>query len=65
MNASRESRPCADMARLSVWCVEHGLNPRYIHARRPFPHYDLIGPRQREILRQEQQWDQLERFWLT
>ncbi|NGP58490.1 hypothetical protein L3476_25095 [Paenibacillus thiaminolyticus] len=56
---------CADMARLTAWCIEHGLNPLYIHARRPFPHFDLIGPRQREILRQEQQWDQLERFRLT
>ncbi len=56
---------CADMARLTAWCVQHGLNPRYIHARRPFPHFDLIGPRQREILRQERQWEQLERFRLT
>jgi len=53
---------CADLSRLRAWCVAHGLPPQYIHNRSPFPHFDLIGQRQPEILRQEGQWDQLIRF---
>ncbi|MVP01343.1 hypothetical protein [Paenibacillus lutrae] len=53
---------CADLDRLSNWCIENGLSPRYIHNRSPFPHFDLIGPKQVEILRKEGLWEQLERF---
>lgn len=53
---------CSDKERLTQWCVKHGLNPIYIHNRTPFPHFDLLGPRQAEILQQEGQWDQLRRF---
>lgn len=53
---------CSDSVRLSEWCVSHGLNPRYIHNRPPFPHFDLMGRKQSEILRQEQLWDHLQRF---
>lgn len=55
---------CADLGRLAAWCRAHGLNPAYIHRRQPFPHFDLMGPRQAEILMAEQQWHQLERFGL-
>ncbi|MEF2967496.1 hypothetical protein V3851_16840 [Paenibacillus sp. M1] len=55
---------CSDLERLAAWCREHDLNPEYIHHRPPFPHFDLLGPKQREILMQEQLWDQLERFRL-
>ncbi|GAB6988843.1 hypothetical protein [Paenibacillus pini] len=55
---------CSDLARLTAWCIAHDLPPQYIHNRSPFPHFDLIGPKQIEILRQEQVWDQLERFQL-
>ncbi|GIO61234.1 hypothetical protein [Paenibacillus cineris] len=55
---------CSDLDRLAGWCVSHGLSPKYIHNRSPFPHFDLIGPKQREILRKEKQWDQVERFHL-
>ncbi|GIP54548.1 MULTISPECIES: hypothetical protein [Paenibacillus] len=53
---------CSDLDRLTAWCENHGLSPKYIHLRPPFPHFDLLGPKQREILVQEQQWDQLKRF---
>lgn len=53
---------CSDLERLKSWCVRHGLDPKYIHHRSPFPHFDLIGPKQREILREEGLWEQLERF---
>ncbi|MNO63844.1 hypothetical protein D3C76_545610 [compost metagenome] len=53
---------CSDLTTLKHWCEENGLPAQYIHNRSSFPHFDLIGPRQAEILRQEGQWDQLERF---
>lgn len=53
---------CSDLTLLVEWCLEHDLDPKYIHQRSPFPHFDLIGPKQREILREEGLWDQLERF---
>lgn len=53
---------CADMEKLSRWCLDNGLNPRYIHARSQFPHFDLLGPKQREVLLRTNQLEQLERF---
>lgn len=55
---------CANVQRLERWCHDHGLNPRYIHHRPPFPHFDLMGRKQTEILRKERQWEQLARFKL-
>jgi hypothetical protein len=56
---------CSDTERLAEWCRGYGLNPAYIHNRPPYPHFDLLGPKQLEILLKEQQWDQIERFKLT
>lgn len=56
---------CADLAKLAEWCLEHGLNPRYIHARPDFPHFDLFGPKQIEILLKTNQSGQLARFMIT
>lgn len=53
---------CNNITLLEAWCESHGLDPKYIHHRPPFPHFDLLGPKQREILEQEQLWEQLERF---
>jgi len=53
---------CADIARLTEWCLANGLNPKYIHRREPFPHFDLIGPKQKEILLKERLWDHVTRF---
>ncbi|MBP1157403.1 MULTISPECIES: hypothetical protein [unclassified Paenibacillus] len=55
---------CTNLERLSEWCATNGLDPRYIHNRDPFPHFDLIGSKQIEILQKERLWDQLERFRL-
>lgn len=55
---------CSDLERLQAWCEDHGLPARYIHHRSPFPHFDLIGPKQREVLQEEGLWNQLERFHL-
>ncbi|WP_058300950.1 hypothetical protein [Gorillibacterium timonense] len=56
---------CADLARLAAWCESHGLPPRYIHNRSPFPHFDLLGPRQGAILLAERQGEQARRFGLV
>ncbi|MBP1999064.1 hypothetical protein J2Z69_000083 [Paenibacillus shirakamiensis] len=56
---------CSDLTKLTQWCQKHQLNPKYIHLRPPFPHFDLMGRRQREILRQEEVWEQIDRFHLT
>ncbi|BFH64045.1 hypothetical protein [Paenibacillus azoreducens] len=55
---------CADLERLTMWCVEHDLPARYIHRRNPFPHFDLMGSKQKEILTREGLWDQVKRFKL-
>ncbi|RUS47154.1 hypothetical protein [Cohnella sp. AR92] len=55
---------CANLDRLRSWCLENGLNPRYIHERETYPHFDLIGAKQKEILLREGLENQLARFRL-
>lgn len=55
---------CNDLERLADWCRTHGLDPKYIHRREQFPHFDLIGPRQRVILEQLGRQDMIDRFRL-
>jgi hypothetical protein len=55
---------CAHLDVLKEWCTANGLNPSYIHMRPPFPHFDLMGLKQIEILQKEQLWEHLERFRL-
>jgi hypothetical protein len=55
---------CRDLAKLTAWCKSNGLNPTYIHHRDEYPHYDLIGTKQKEILMRERLWTQIERFKL-
>jgi len=53
---------CSNQDKLAAWCRENGLSPAYIHNREPFPHFDLIGPKQKEILAKEGLWSHIERF---
>ncbi|MBP1990076.1 hypothetical protein [Paenibacillus eucommiae] len=55
---------CSDLNRLREWCERNGLDPQYIHLRADFPHFDLIGKWQKEVLQREQQWEQIVRFRL-
>ncbi len=55
---------CSDLNKLTAWCEEHGLNPKYIHHRDTYPHFDLIGPKQKAVLQSENQWEQIRRFKL-
>ncbi|MBA9084839.1 hypothetical protein FHR92_001300 [Fontibacillus solani] len=56
---------CADLNRLTEWCLQHDLHPKYIHNRAKSPHFDLLGKKQVEILQKEKLWDQIERFKLV
>ncbi|RBW67696.1 hypothetical protein [Bacillus taeanensis] len=53
---------CSNLTRLTEWGNQYGLKKEWIHQRDFFPHYDLVGHRQKEILIQENQWEQLKRF---
>lgn len=55
---------CADLAKLSRWCEDNGLPPKHIHARNEYPHFDLIGDKQVEVLTRERLFVQLDRFKL-
>jgi hypothetical protein len=55
---------CADLNKLQAWCISHGLNPAYIHHRDQYPHFDLLGSKQKQVLVLEKQWEQIRRFKL-
>ncbi|MFC4778573.1 hypothetical protein ACFO9Q_17400 [Paenibacillus sp. GCM10023252] len=55
---------CSDLDKLSEWCKEQGLPPKYIHRRSEYPHFDLMGPKQKEVLTRLQLWDHINRFSL-
>ncbi|WP_174733416.1 hypothetical protein [Mesobacillus harenae] len=45
---------CNDLDRLKAWGKNYGLRPEWIHKRKDgYTHFDLIGERQRQILKQE------------
>lgn len=53
---------CSDIQKLKLWGKKHGLNPKWIHKDERYPHFDLIGSFQKDILRAEGKLDQLNRF---
>ncbi|WP_342435069.1 hypothetical protein MHH57_10400 [Paenibacillus sp. FSL H7-0442] len=55
---------CSNLDKLRLWCNHNGLDPQYIHQRQAYPHFDLIGNKQTEILRKYGMSDQLKRFEL-
>ncbi|WP_166238968.1 hypothetical protein [Paenibacillus turpanensis] len=55
---------CSDLPKLKAWCRSHGLDPIYIHHRPPYPHFDLLGKKQKQILQQEKLWSHIRRFKL-
>jgi hypothetical protein len=45
---------CNDLTKLTEWGKKYGLKPEWIDTRKKdFPHYDLFGIKQAEILRKE------------
>jgi hypothetical protein len=53
---------CADIERLIQWGEKYGIPSRFIDKRSDYPHFDLLGDRQVEILKKENLLDQLKRF---
>ncbi|SDL70872.1 hypothetical protein [Sediminibacillus halophilus] len=53
---------CSDVDKLIKWGKQYGLDPSWIHYDDKYPHYDLLGERQKQILTAERQWGQLEKF---
>jgi hypothetical protein len=55
---------CSDVEKLADWGRKYGLERRWIHRDEQYPHFDLFGDKQREVLKSEQKWDQIQKFSL-
>lgn len=54
---------CSDLEKLQEWGRKHGLKSEWIHVRKDgYSHFDLIGEKQKEILRRENLVEHLQRF---
>lgn len=49
---------CCDLDKLEAWGKQYGLRREWMDLRGEYPHFDLFGDRQREILEREGQLDQ-------
>ena len=55
---------CADLDKLIKWGKQYGLKPEWIDMREDYPHFDLFGKHEHDILLNEGLIEQLERFGL-
>ncbi|MCT2536382.1 hypothetical protein NC661_12890 [Aquibacillus koreensis] len=55
---------CSNIDKLVEWGERYGLEARWIHHDKNYPHFDLFGDWQKQILVAEGQWEQLDRFKL-
>ncbi|SFP98509.1 hypothetical protein [Salibacterium halotolerans] len=53
---------CCDIRKLAEWGRQYGLKPEWIHNREAYPHFDLLGSTQTEIMKKEGMLYQLRRF---
>lgn len=53
---------CSNLQKLVQWGEKYFLRPEWIHRQEGFPHYDLLGEKQRKILKEENMLWQLENF---
>ncbi|MBB5174472.1 hypothetical protein [Texcoconibacillus texcoconensis] len=53
---------CSNMDVLKKWGRQYGLKPEWIHMREDFPHFDLLGERQLQVLKEEGCLEQINRF---
>lgn len=56
---------CSDIKKLAKWGAEFGLKEEWIHHNERFPHFDLLGDIQVEILKYYQLNDHINRFKLS
>ncbi|MDN7240554.1 hypothetical protein QWY14_02075 [Planococcus sp. N028] len=53
---------CCDLEKLGEWGRQYGLRPEWMDLRGNYPHFDLFGDRQSQILTAEGINDQLKKF---
>ena len=53
---------CANIDKLVEWGRQYGLKPEWIDMHDDYPHFDLFGKHERDILKNEGLSEQLERF---
>lgn len=53
---------CSNVNKLIQWGKKYQLRSEWIHLDKNFPHFDLFGEKQKEILTSESQFEQLEKF---
>ncbi|MFC3038853.1 hypothetical protein ACFOGI_01130 [Virgibacillus xinjiangensis] len=55
---------CSNLTKLEKWGAQYDLHPKWIHRDENYPHFDLFGSRQRDILKREGKYEHLKRFKL-
>ncbi|MGR6118362.1 hypothetical protein ACTHHL_18065 [Aeribacillus composti] len=55
---------CSNIKHLIEWGNKNGLKMEWIHHHKDFPHFDLLGEKQVEILQKYQLTDHLRKFKL-
>lgn len=55
---------CSDLSALIEWGSKHGLKPEWIDRRSSYPHFDLMGEKQLDILKAYGLEEQISRFKL-
>jgi hypothetical protein len=50
------------LEKLIAWGKTYGLKEKWIHKDKKYPHFDLFGDWQKEILKKEEKWDQIKKF---
>ncbi|WP_010095673.1 hypothetical protein [Ornithinibacillus scapharcae] len=53
---------CNNIERLITWGEQYNLSSEWIHMDEKYPHFDLFGRKQIEVLEKEGQLEQLHRF---
>lgn len=53
---------CSNIDKLIEWGKTYQLQSNWIHLDEEFPHFDLLGDKQKEILMVENQFEQLNKF---
>lgn len=53
---------CSDLDKLVEWGKTYSLHSNWIHLDQNYPHFDLFGDKQKEILIKENQIEQLKKF---
>lgn len=53
---------CCDLDKLESWGRQYGLQREWMDLRGQYPHFDLFGDRQRDILQQEGHLEQLNKL---